>query len=211
MGYQKHVSQLMDSHTSNSMTDEAIISSLATGDSKTINYIYKTWYPSVEKMVFKMNGSTDDAYDVFQDSVTILYEKAKSNNLSISCKLSTYLIAISKNVWLNKLAKRKKTSFTVLHEHHEDEVSVEHDINRFFEFERNVEKLQTCFQQIGEPCNELLKAFYIHNKSMQEISDEFGYTNAENAKNQKYKCLMRLRKLFFKHGEKVNEHERAFK
>jgi len=32
---------------------------------------------------------------------------------------------------------------------------------------------------------------------MQEICERFGYTNADNAKNQKYKCLMRLRKLFF--------------
>jgi hypothetical protein len=32
---------------------------------------------------------------------------------------------------------------------------------------------------------------------MQEIAASFGYTNADNAKNQKYKCLMRLKKLFF--------------
>ena len=32
---------------------------------------------------------------------------------------------------------------------------------------------------------------------MQELAREFGYTNADNAKNQKYKCLVRLKKLFF--------------
>jgi hypothetical protein len=32
---------------------------------------------------------------------------------------------------------------------------------------------------------------------MQELAAAFGYTNADNAKNQKYKCLMRLKKLFF--------------
>jgi hypothetical protein len=32
---------------------------------------------------------------------------------------------------------------------------------------------------------------------MLEIAGNFGYTNADNAKNQKYKCLMRLKKLFF--------------
>jgi hypothetical protein len=32
---------------------------------------------------------------------------------------------------------------------------------------------------------------------MQSLSKEFGYTNADNAKTQKYKCLMRLKKLFF--------------
>jgi hypothetical protein len=34
-------------------------------------------------------------------------------------------------------------------------------------------------------------------KSMTDIAGSFGYTNADNAKNQKYKCLMRLKKLFF--------------
>jgi len=43
----------------------------------------------------------------------------------------------------------------------------------------------------------LLEAYYINRKGMTEISAEFGYTNADNAKNQKYKCLMRLKKLFF--------------
>jgi RNA polymerase sigma factor (sigma-70 family) len=197
-------------HPSNTMTDEALLSSLANGDSKTIQFIYKSYYPSVEKMVFKMNGSTDDAYDVFQDSVTILYEKAKKGNLVLNCKLSTFLIAISKNVWLSKLSKRKKNSFSVLHEHYEDEVPVEADLKNFFEFERNVEKLNSCFDQIGEPCNELLKSFYIHNHSMAQIVESFGYTNTDTAKNQKYKCLMRLRKLFFKEDDKVNEHERIF-
>jgi len=32
---------------------------------------------------------------------------------------------------------------------------------------------------------------------MNDIAKQFGYTNADNAKNQKYKCLMRLKKLFF--------------
>ncbi|MBK7690854.1 MAG: hypothetical protein IPJ31_06970 [Bacteroidetes bacterium] len=59
------------------LNDNLLMSSLAIGDSKAISFIYKSIYPTVEKMVFKMNGSTDDAYDVFQDAVTILYEKAK--------------------------------------------------------------------------------------------------------------------------------------
>jgi len=31
---------------------------------------------------------------------------------------------------------------------------------------------------------------------MIEIAADFGYTNSDNAKNQKYKCLMRLKKIF---------------
>ena len=39
---------------------------------------------------------------------------------------------------------------------------------------------------------------------MSQISEKFGYTNADNAKTQKYKCLMRLKKLFFKQEKDYN-------
>jgi hypothetical protein len=57
--------------------------------------------------------------------------------------------------------------------------------------------MDRALNSLGEPCKSLLKAFYIEKKSMDQIALLFGYTNADNAKNQKYKCLMRLKKLFF--------------
>ena len=32
---------------------------------------------------------------------------------------------------------------------------------------------------------------------MVEITDKFGYSNADTAKTQKYKCMNRLKKIFF--------------
>ena len=66
-------------------------------------------------------------------------------------------------------------------------------------WERNGEfqVMEKALLGLGEPCKSLLEAFYIQRKNMGEIAGSFGYTNAENAKNQKYKCLLRLRKLFF--------------
>ena len=57
--------------------------------------------------------------------------------------------------------------------------------------------METAMSKIGEPCKSLLEAYYIQKKQMQQIATEFGYTNADNAKTQKYKCLVRLKKLFF--------------
>jgi DNA-directed RNA polymerase specialized sigma24 family protein len=57
--------------------------------------------------------------------------------------------------------------------------------------------MERAMGSLGEPCKSLLEAFYMQKRSMQEIASNFGYTNSENAKNQKYKCLMRLKKLFF--------------
>ncbi len=56
--------------------------------------------------------------------------------------------------------------------------------------------MEQSLNSLGEPCRSLLKAYYLETKSMVEIAGDFGYTNADNAKNQKYKCLMRLKKIF---------------
>jgi hypothetical protein len=57
--------------------------------------------------------------------------------------------------------------------------------------------MEKAMLNLGEPCKSLLEAFYIQKKNMVDIARSFGYTNADNAKNQKYKCLMRLKKIFF--------------
>jgi DNA-directed RNA polymerase specialized sigma subunit len=57
--------------------------------------------------------------------------------------------------------------------------------------------MEKAMMNLGEPCKSLLEAFYVQKKNMTEIAGNFGYTNADNAKNQKYKCLMRLKKIFF--------------
>ena len=57
--------------------------------------------------------------------------------------------------------------------------------------------MNQALEQLGEPCRSILKDFYINGHSMEEITQKFGYTNADNAKNQKYKCLKRLKKSFF--------------
>ena len=64
--------------------------------------------------------------------------------------------------------------------------------------------LEEALGKIGEPCKSILEAYYIQKKSMPDIATAFGYTNADNAKTQKYKCLYRLKKIFFaqyKNGE----------
>ena len=63
--------------------------------------------------------------------------------------------------------------------------------------ENQYQAMHTALESLGEPCRSILKDFYMHSQSMEEITEKFGYTNADNAKNQKYKCLKRLKKVFF--------------
>jgi len=51
--------------------------------------------------------------------------------------------------------------------------------------------------KLGEPCKSLITDFYINDLNMQTMTEKFGYTNADNTKNQKYKCMNRLKRYFF--------------
>jgi DNA-directed RNA polymerase specialized sigma24 family protein len=76
-------------------------------------------------------------------------------------------------------------------------VDVNEDMSRHEEKENDLEKMNKSLQELGEPCATLMKDFYVYKLNMDEIAEKFGYTNADNAKNQKYKCLQRLKKYFF--------------
>jgi DNA-directed RNA polymerase specialized sigma24 family protein len=79
----------------------------------------------------------------------------------------------------------------------EDMVPVEEEVEEHEKRNTDYLLMENALSKIGEPCKSLLDAYYLQKKSMQDIAGEFGYTNADNAKTQKYKCLMRLKKLFF--------------
>jgi len=104
-------------------------------------------------------------------------------------------------MWYKKLQKQSRGPAILQQnigaEDDEVEIAYEDDINVHEEREAHYEQLNDALDQVGEPCRSLLRAFYHNDKSMQEIAADFGYTNPDNAKTQKYKCLARLRKLFY--------------
>ena len=69
------------------------------------------------------------------------------------------------------------------------------------------ELMKKALVKLGEPCKSLLEAFYFQQQNMDIIARQFGYTNANNAKTQKYKCLVRLKKIFFSHYKNGNGDE----
>ena len=79
----------------------------------------------------------------------------------------------------------------------EEVIPVDDDLEMHEKRQQDFTTMETAMGKIGEPCKSLLEAYYIQRKHMLQIATEFGYTNADNAKTQKYKCLVRLKKLFF--------------
>lgn len=168
---------------------------LAREDKDIIERIYRDNYNMVQTLVVNNSGSADDAADIFQETMIVLFEKAKSTDFELNCSLKTYIYSVSRRLWLKKLHLMQR--FTRQPEDLEQAVPVEEELELHEKRQADFSIMETAMNKIGEPCKSLLEAYYIQKKQMQQIATDFGYTNADNAKTQKYKCLVRLKKLFF--------------
>jgi RNA polymerase sigma factor (sigma-70 family) len=149
----------------------------------------------IQHFVTNNNGSFDDAKDIFQEAMITLYEKVQNDSFTLTCQIKTYLFSICKHLWLKRLQQMGKYSSPLSTQ--EEAISVEPDMEEAANKDAAFAIMDRALNSLGEPCKSLLEAYYLNKKGMQELAEAFGYTNADNAKNQKYKCLMRLKKLFF--------------
>jgi len=175
--------------------EQSLLQGLAQGNKNAVESIYRENYTMIQSFIVNNNGSADDARDIFQEAIIVLYEKSNDSSFSLNCQIGTYLYSVSRRLWLKKLQQLSKFSTKV--DYLEESAAVEGDIEEHEKKDQDFMLMEQAMKKIGEPCKSLLNAYYIQKKSMQHIAANFGYTNADNAKTQKYKCLLRLKKLFF--------------
>jgi DNA-directed RNA polymerase specialized sigma24 family protein len=76
-------------------TEQALLKGLAANDRKCIETIYRSHYSMVQTLVINNSGTSDDARDIFQEAIIVLYEKAKSGSFELHAQLKTYLCCVS--------------------------------------------------------------------------------------------------------------------
>jgi RNA polymerase sigma factor (sigma-70 family) len=175
--------------------EKQLLTGLAHNDKTAIEAIYRENYSMIQGFVLNNNGSVDDARDIFQEAMIVLYEKALSGTFELHCQIRTYMYSVCRRLWLKRLQQEQKFATKV--ENLQETIPVEEELEDHEKKNSDFMIMEAAMHKIGEPCKSLLDAYYLQKKSMTEIASEFGYTNADNAKTQKYKCLVRLKKIFF--------------
>lgn len=140
--------------------------------------------PAVKKHIVANSGTADDAEDIFQDALVILYKKAHAGNLLLTVPLKTWLLAVVKNCWLQELRRRNKlVSVPISY----DVAAVEMDEEPGFVY------ATSAFNLLGEKCRQLLILFYFNKKSFKEIATALAFSDEWVAKNQKYRCMQKAK------------------
>jgi RNA polymerase sigma factor (sigma-70 family) len=175
--------------------EREILKGLAASDRKAVETIYRDNYNMVQALIINNNGSSDDAKDIFQETMIVLYEKVRTGSFELNCQIRTFVYSVSRRLWLKRLQQQNR--YGSPGDNMEAVVTVEEELGAHEQRNTEFEMMEQAINHLGEPCKSLLEAYYLQKQSMQTIATSFGYTNADNAKNQKYKCLMRLKKIFF--------------
>lgn len=182
--------------------DELIVAEIRKKNDVALRELYKTHYPMVVHLVCSNSGTEQEAKDIYQEAIIAFYERVQQPAFTLTCKIKTYLYAVSRRLWLKKLAEKKRFNGSI--DEAETFLGIDEELKEIAEKENRFKRMSAALASLGEPCRGLIEDFYIHDLSMEEISVKFDYTNADNAKNQKYKCLQRLKKLFFENFKEVS-------
>ena len=139
--------------------DNDLLEALAANDANAIETIYRDNYSAIKAFIIKNNGYADDARDIFQEAMIIIFEKAKSGSFVLSCRLQTYLYSVCRRLWLKKLQNQHRfnPSFELNHEI----VPVDEELELHEQKEAEFQLLENAIQKIGEACKSLLEALYI--------------------------------------------------
>jgi len=165
----------------------ALRQALLADRAQALTQLYRRAFPAVQRLVRRQGGSPQDAQDVFQDALVVLYEQAVAGTLVLTASASTYLVSVSRHLWQHELRRRARLPHETLPDDPgpllADTPTAEEPTLAVLDY----------VQQLGEKCREVLLAFYYFQQPLTQIAATHGYRSVRSATVQKFKCLERLR------------------
>ncbi|MDQ3110772.1 MAG: sigma-70 family RNA polymerase sigma factor [Bacteroidota bacterium] len=174
------------------INEQELLAALRRSDSSAFRKVYVLHFNMARYFILKNNGSEEDAHDIFQEAMVVLFEQLSTDKFTLTSSLKTWLYAVCRNKWLKQLEKQKRNVRLTDFESADDVLLPEEIAD---ENEKMI-LLRKSLTRLGIGCRKLLLLFYYFKKSMEEIAVELNYTNADNAKSQKYKCLQKLKSVY---------------
>lgn len=165
-------------------SNEVIIQGILDHNREVLQHIYLENYRKIKQLVTTNNGSADEADDIFQESIMVIYNKVQKHELKLSASFGTYFYAVANILWRNEL-KRKKT-------HTNDEREVislldESDIVGEYEKNERHKLVWHYFEKLTDDCKKVITLF-IDGHSITEVTEMMGYSSEQHTKNRRLRC-----------------------
>jgi RNA polymerase sigma factor (sigma-70 family) len=170
-------------------TTEAILDGIGTSNNDVLNYVYSKFFPDTCRFVENNSGTNEDARDLFQEAIIVIFRKMKKAPIVLTCNFRTYIYSVCRLLWLKKLEKQKDDLDIIKSEAVLDQ-QVE-DVSKSYEQTEKYRLYQKHFLQLPPDCQEILK-LYLEKVSAKEIAKKLGFAGEDYVKSRKYKCKQTL-------------------
>jgi RNA polymerase sigma factor (sigma-70 family) len=169
-------------------TNEDLVKGIVEHDKDVLQYLYKEVFSQIRWLVIHNHGSEQDAKDIFQESMIVLYRKIRTGTFCLNCTLSTYIYSICRLLWLKELQRKGR------YQSAETEealcLSEGEDSSHGLE-ESKKELFLKHFNELSKDCKKILN-LYLSGVSVSEITKSMGFTSDQYTMERKYRCKQRL-------------------
>ncbi|HQX00017.1 MAG TPA: sigma-70 family RNA polymerase sigma factor [Flavobacteriales bacterium] len=163
---------------------------LGSNDPATVRTLYAAHFPAVRKYVLQNSGTPDDAQDVFQEAITVLWLTVKEGRFDTGAEKGPggFLFRVSKNKWLDVVRSAAHKKMKLVH----DDRDLERSEDRFDDVEEQLVRLRAIYERMDEKCRTVLDKFYFERMDLASIAVDMG-VEEESIRTIKYRCMMKLR------------------
>ena len=168
-------------------SDEEILLGIAKRDNQVIQFVYTENFGKINHLIINNNGSEDDAEDIFQEALIILFKRLREQkDFHLSSSFSTYIYSIARLIWLKKLRDPKKMHVTELNQEMEDYLEFEEpppvqdkDL-RMAVYQRNL-------KLIPEDCQKIL-TLTAQDVAAKDIAEKLGFKSDTYVRKRRHFC-----------------------
>ncbi|MDC1107294.1 sigma-70 family RNA polymerase sigma factor [Prolixibacteraceae bacterium] len=168
-------------------TNEEIIYGIKNQDHVILHSLYRSYFKVISYYIQNNSGTEEDASDVFQESMIVIYRKIQESNFELTCSFDTYLYAVCRNLWLKELKKRDRISEELVDESLFSSFELEDDMDDVIQKNERYRLYQKHFNMMGEDCKKLMTLF-LKKVPLKEIARLMNYSSEQYAKKRKFRC-----------------------
>ena len=172
----------------NKYSNEELLVGIQQNNSVILRFIYNNYYGKINSFIKSNSGDENDANDIFQESIIIIYRKIKDKSLILKdASFETYLYSVCRLLWLKQLDKRKKNIVKVEEIHQFADTAYDDDLIEVSKKNERYKLYQEHFSKLGEDCQKILRMFF-DKVPLKEVADKMGFASESYAKKRKHQC-----------------------
>ncbi len=172
-------------------TTGQIIEGIRKRDNIILNYLYENLYPKIKSYALTHGGGIEDAKDVFQETVIVIYKQFEKEQPEIKVNFEAYMYGIARMIWLKILRSKEIHNRNVSRMDEEESIQLPDD--EMVETDLRMRLVRKYIKKLGKDCQKLL-SFIMEGLDYKVIMSKMSYKSEKIVRNQKYKCKETLTK-----------------